>query len=230
MRGGLSACAGRSVCGGSLFAPAFRLLHGGNADRLLPLQARLLYWRDNPYTQVRLFFLRLDGRMVARSWIRFGVRENLQTAILHVIVLTEFRGRGLGRAILVHAEELAASRGCTTLQTFTEHPADFDAGGPGLLTPATGTGGVCRQKPTGSVPPSVPSTDWSRWNASAHCRCPGPRAGLAPRSRTGPVPGTRGLPSNTKRWRKRGSTTNCCTGQIVARTSWLSNWLSLCRA
>jgi GNAT superfamily N-acetyltransferase len=114
----------------------------GNADRLLPLQARLLYWRDNPYTQVRLFFVRLDGRMVARSWIRFGVRENVQTAILHVIVLTEFRGRGLGQALLVHAEELAASRGCTTLQTFTEHPADFDAGGPGLLAPATGTGGV----------------------------------------------------------------------------------------
>jgi GNAT superfamily N-acetyltransferase len=204
------------------------LLHGGNADRLLPLQARLLYWRDNPYTQVRLFFVRLDGRMVARSWIRFGVRENVQTAILHVIVLTEFRGRGLGQALLVHAEELAASRGCTTLQTFTEHPADFDAGGPGLLAPATGTGGVPAE------------ADGVRFALRAKYRLeqverfsalplPGAPGGLGSEVKD-PVPGTRGLPLNTKRWRKRGSTTNCCTGQIVARTSWLSNWLSLCRA
>ena len=114
----------------------------GNADRLAPLATRLQYWRDSPYAQVRLFFVRLDGRMVARSWIRFGVQENLETALLHVTVLREFSDRGIGRALLVHAEQLAASRGRTTLQTFTEHPADFDADGPGLLQPATGTGGV----------------------------------------------------------------------------------------
>lgn len=114
----------------------------GNADRLSPLRARLQYWRDNPYTQVRLFFVRLDGRMVARSWVRFGVQENVHTAILHMHVLREFSGRGIGRTLLGHAEALAVSRGCTTLQTFTEHPADFDAEGAGLLRPATGTGGV----------------------------------------------------------------------------------------
>ncbi|WLQ06925.1 GNAT family N-acetyltransferase [Arthrobacter oryzae] len=114
----------------------------GNADRLLPLEARLQYWRDNPYAQVRLFFVRVDGRMAGRSWMRFGILENVRTALLHVIVLRNFRGRGIGRALLAHAEQVAASRGCTTLQTFTEHPADFDAEGPGLLRPATGTGGV----------------------------------------------------------------------------------------
>lgn len=114
----------------------------GNADRSSPQEARLQYWRDNPYTQLRLFFVRLDGRMVARSWIRFGIQENVHTAVLHVNVLAEFSGRGIGRALLRHAEELAAARGCTTLQTFTEHPADFDAGGAGVLKPETGTGGV----------------------------------------------------------------------------------------
>lgn len=114
----------------------------GNADRLAPLATRLQYWRDSPYAQVRRFFVRLDGRLVARSWIGFGVQENVQTALLHVTVLKEFSGRGIGRALLGHAEQLAASRGCTTLQAFTEHPADFDADGPGLLQPATGTGGV----------------------------------------------------------------------------------------
>lgn len=114
----------------------------GNADRLAPLATRLQYWRDSPYAQVRLFFVRLRGRMVARSWIRMGVQENLQTALLHVTVLKEFRGLGIGQALLGHAEQLAASHGRTILQTFTEHPADFDADGSGLLRPATGTGGV----------------------------------------------------------------------------------------
>lgn len=114
----------------------------GNPDRSSPAQARLQYWRESPYTQLRLFFVRVDGRMVGRSWIRFGLQENVHTALLHVNVLTEFSGRGIGRALLDHAEDLAASRGCTTLQTFTEHPADFDVEDPRLLKPGTGTGGV----------------------------------------------------------------------------------------
>lgn len=117
----------------------------GNPDRSASAKARLQNWRDSPYTQVRLFFVRVDGRMVGRSWIRFGLQENLRTALLHVNVLAGFSGRGIGRALLDHAEELAASRGCTTLQTFTEHPADFDVDDPGLLKPATGTGGVPAQ-------------------------------------------------------------------------------------
>ena len=40
-----------------------------------------------------------------------GVQENLHTALLHVNVLREFSGRGIGRALLDHAEQLAASRG-----------------------------------------------------------------------------------------------------------------------
>ena len=114
----------------------------GNPDRCTPAKTRLQYWRDSPYTQVRLFFVRVDGRMAGRSWIRFGLQENVHTALLHVNVLAEYSGRGIGRALLDHAEELATSRGCTTLQTFTEHPADFDVDGPRLLKPATGTGGV----------------------------------------------------------------------------------------
>jgi GNAT superfamily N-acetyltransferase len=114
----------------------------GNPDRSSPAKARLQYWRDNPYTRLRLFFVRADGRMVARSWIRFGLQENVHTALLHVNVLAEYCGRGIGTTLLGHAEELAASLGRTTLQTFTEHPADFDPEDPRLLKPATGTGGV----------------------------------------------------------------------------------------
>lgn len=116
----------------------------GNPDRTSPPAARLQFWRDSPYTRMRLFFVRRDGRMVAKSWIRFALQDNVRTALLRVDVLNAFTGCGIGRALLSHAEELAASQGRTTLQTFTEHPAGFDAADPGLLKPGTGTGGLPR--------------------------------------------------------------------------------------
>ena len=42
----------------------------GNLDRATPRDARLEAWRDDDYQQMRLFYVRLDGRMAARSWIR----------------------------------------------------------------------------------------------------------------------------------------------------------------
>jgi GNAT superfamily N-acetyltransferase len=121
---------------------ALTLATWGNLDRATPPASRLQFWRDNPYRYIRLFFVRLDGRMVARSWIRCELQENLGSALIHVEVLEEFCRRGIGGALLRHAEELAAADGRTTLQTFTEHPADFDPDGPGLLKPATGTGAL----------------------------------------------------------------------------------------
>jgi GNAT superfamily N-acetyltransferase len=121
---------------------AMTLATWGNLDRATPPASRLQFWRDDPYRYIRLFFVRQDGRMVARSWIRGELQENLGSALIHVEVLEEFCGRGIGGALLRHAEELAAADGRTILQTFTEHPADFDADGPGLLKPATGTGAL----------------------------------------------------------------------------------------
>ena len=83
----------------------------GNLDRSTSAAARLQYWRDSPYARVRLFFVRVDGRMVASSWVRFEVQENLSSALLHVSVLDAFTGRGIGRALLEHAEALAAADG-----------------------------------------------------------------------------------------------------------------------
>jgi hypothetical protein len=67
----------------------------GNPDRTSPPAARLQYWRDSQYTQLRIFFVRVDGRMVARSWIRFPLQDNVHTALLRVDVLREFTGRGI---------------------------------------------------------------------------------------------------------------------------------------
>jgi GNAT superfamily N-acetyltransferase len=114
----------------------------GNLDRASSAAARLQFWRDTPYSRQRLFFVRVDGRMVARSWIRFELQENLGSALLYVNVLDSVAGLGIGRALLEHAEALAGADGRTMLQTFTEHPADFDVDGPNVIKPATGTGAL----------------------------------------------------------------------------------------
>ena len=84
--------------------------------------------------------------------------------MLYVNVLDSFAGRGIGRALLEHAEALAAADGRTILQTFTEHPADFDVDGPNLIKPATGTGALPAGAPrrpvrrTGRLPPGAGRT------------------------------------------------------------------------
>ena len=115
----------------------------GNLDRATPPEARLQFWRDNAYRKIQLFFVRQDGRMAARSWVRFELQENRGSAFVHVEVLEEFSGRGLGLALLRHAEALAAAAGRTILQSYTEHPAGFDPEIPdATVRPATGTGAL----------------------------------------------------------------------------------------
>ncbi|MEQ4518595.1 GNAT family N-acetyltransferase [Pseudarthrobacter sp. B907] len=114
----------------------------GSMDRATADRARLRFWQDNVYTRTRIFFVRLDGRMVAKSWVRFGLQENLGSALLQVAVLKACAGRGIGRGLLEHAEALAAAEGRTVLKSYSEHPADFDADGPGVLAPLTGTGAL----------------------------------------------------------------------------------------
>ncbi|MET3809462.1 GNAT family N-acetyltransferase [Arthrobacter sp. UYEF3] len=114
----------------------------GDLDRATDAATRLCFWRDDAYTRMKLFFVRIDGAMVARSWIRFEQKENLGRALLHVAVLEAYQGRGIGRALLDHAEALAAGEGRTLLLTFTEHPAAFDVTGPGVITPLTGAGAL----------------------------------------------------------------------------------------
>lgn len=137
-----SADAGNFLDVGEL-CDALTLQTWGNLDRSTPPQARLQFWRDNGYRTIQLFFVRQNGRMAARSWVRCELRENLRSAMVHVDVLEEFSGRGIGQALLRHAEGLAAAAGRTILQSYTEHPAGFDPEDrDATVRPATGTGAV----------------------------------------------------------------------------------------
>jgi GNAT superfamily N-acetyltransferase len=114
----------------------------GNLDLAAPREARLESWRDDDYKQLQFYFVRVDGRMVARSSIGLPQAENLHVALVRADVLNEFSGSKIGQTLLLHAEEIAARLGRTTLQSYTEHPASLDSHGPGTLRPATGVGGV----------------------------------------------------------------------------------------
>lgn len=122
---------------------ALTLQTWGNLDRSTPPEARLQFWRDNAYRKIQLFFVRQDGRTAARSWIHFGLQENLGSAAVHVDVLEEFSGRGIGQALLRQVEELAAAAGRTILQGYTGHPAGFNPENhDATVSPATGTGAL----------------------------------------------------------------------------------------
>ena len=135
-----------------------------------------------PYSRMRLFFVRVDGRMVASSWIRCELQENLSSALLHVDVLNDFTGRGIGRALLEHTEALAVADGRTILQTFTEHPADFDVGRPGRHQARHRDRGAARRRARASGSRNAgyqleqverfsslempPAPDWTPWSGS----------------------------------------------------------------
>ena len=85
----------------------------GDPDRSSPAKARLQYWRDNPYTRPRLFFVRVDGRMVApsgalsydaESWDVARVRHVEKTwkqAGVNSLVASHHRGHRLGMLVKI---------------------------------------------------------------------------------------------------------------------------------
>lgn len=113
----------------------------GNDDRCSPPAFRLGVWRDTRYELTSLFFVRHEGRMVGRGWCQMPLKEDRDRAVVRAEVLEGFAHRGIGRLLLAAATEEAKRYSRTLLNSFTEHPADFDAGSD-VVTPSTGIGGV----------------------------------------------------------------------------------------
>ena len=108
-----------------------------HADELLPV------WLKSVFEPKRLFAARLDGRLVARGIYETRTEEAADTAWLHVEVLPDARGRGVGTALAAHLEATARADGRTRAIVYA---------------PSWKRGGIRIPSPTGfgSVPAGTP--------------------------------------------------------------------------
>lgn len=109
----------------------------GNYDLAMTAE-ELLPEYHNPYEPKRMFLARIDGRMVGRSIHELQSGDDVRSAWLHVEVLPEFRGRGIGAALYEPVLAIALADERQVLQSFANH-ADVD--GPRIDSP-TGFGSV----------------------------------------------------------------------------------------
>ena len=96
----------------------------GSLERCLTPAEALEFWRGNEYEERHLFLARAGGEPVGMCSVTLPLRENLATAGIDVLVIPARRRRGLGRALLEHAETVARARGRSSLDSFHEVPLD----------------------------------------------------------------------------------------------------------
>ena len=103
--------------------------------------------------------------MAGRSWIRFGLQENVHTALLHVNVLAEYlRPWHRPGAAWTTPRSLATARGRTTLQSFHRAPGRTSTSTVRRHAQARNREPEeCRPRPGESASRSGPATGWNRW-------------------------------------------------------------------
>lgn len=118
--------------------------HETGSDDLTMSAAELLPgWQKTAFEPKRLFAARLDGRLVGRGIYETRTEEAADTAWLHVEVLPDARGHGVGEALARRLEAVALSEGRTRAIVYA---------------PSWKTGGIRIPAPTGfgSVPAGTP--------------------------------------------------------------------------
>ncbi len=106
-------------------------------------QDLLPHWQ-NPYSPQALFVARVDGRIVGRMVLTLPIEEGSRLALIRAEVLEEFRGRGIGTALLEAGEKYSADNGRTV---FNGQSMGQPAPGPQLDSP-TGFGSVPADDPS----------------------------------------------------------------------------------
>lgn len=118
----------------------------GNLDRCDTLQEAVEYWRGNEYEERHLYLAKVGPVTVGTCSVTFPLRENTHTAGIQVLIAPAYRRRGLGRALLEHAEAVARGRGRTSLDAYHEVPLQAADGAP-LLPAKSGAGGLPLDEP-----------------------------------------------------------------------------------
>lgn len=140
--------------GGSDFTASVELanlvngLIWGNNDFWVSPANRLEMSRSSNYVAKYAWAAKDGERHVGRAILELSLQDNLRNAYVFVAVHPQYRRRGVGSRLLAEAEALAAAQGRTTLQAWSEHPADFDLDGPDLLSANTGMGALPASAPS----------------------------------------------------------------------------------
>lgn len=102
-----------------------------NDDFALTPEMVLPEYRDQRFQRRVLLAATVDGRVVGRGWLGYGLEAGGTTASVNAGVLADARGQGVGTALVRELERRAASAGRLTVTTFTQHAAaDIPAGEP----------------------------------------------------------------------------------------------------
>ena len=121
---------------------AHELALWGNLDRCPTFQEEVEFWRGNEYEERHLFLARIGEEPVGICSVTLPLRENTSTAGIDVLLTPAYRRRGLGRALLEHAEAAAQQRGRTSLDGYHEVPVRLMRPGSIMLPAKSGAGGL----------------------------------------------------------------------------------------
>lgn len=145
-----TATGGRQVTAELEECHALRVAHElaawGNLDRCPTLQEAAEFWQGNEYEERHLYLARFGAETVGICSVTLPLRENKNTAGIDVLVAPAHRRRGLGRALLKHAEAVARERGRMSLDAYHEVPLEA-ANGTALLPAKSGAGGLPLDEP-----------------------------------------------------------------------------------
>ncbi len=113
------------------------------ASELLPL------YQNQEYDPKRILVARLDGQIVGRGVFEWPVEaeEGVRIAWISAEVLSSFRGRGIGTALVDRLEEMARADNRMTWQTYLMHTNPPEAAGTDRLASPTGFGSVAMSDP-----------------------------------------------------------------------------------
>ena len=120
----------------------------GNLDRCLTDREALEYWRGNRYEERPLFLARIGSEPVGLCSVTVPLQDNTATAGIDVLVVPRWRRRGIGRALLGHAEAVARTRGRSSLAAYHELP----------LGPPEGARMLAAKSGSGHLPMDHPAT------------------------------------------------------------------------
>jgi GNAT superfamily N-acetyltransferase len=107
---------------------------------LAPDPAGLLVEYHDPWFDRRIWVARVEGRIVGRAFVELPLEEGARIAVVEVEVHPDWRGRGIGSALLELGEGQAGEAGRRTLQAWPIHTRGADGGT--RLAPPTGFGTV----------------------------------------------------------------------------------------